>query len=422
MPLETAPSIPETKSGDTPAAPAPNLKPGTFPEAFGELEELERISEQPAAKAKSEPKPRKAAPKPAAKPAASEEKPTEEPPKEEKKEPAKTVPKDDEPEPVVEDGDPDPAAKFQLAHDLRKEYRKLHKVAQDKDAKIAELTARLNGSPVNNAVLEENKAIKKRLEEVESELRYLDYTKSAEFKEKFEKPYQDAYDDAVEEIKELRVNLDDGNTRPATAQDFQRILQADNQDVRALANQMFGDAAGDVLAARRKLIELNRNANRESKRFREEASERERKKAIQAAEEKEGMRRMWDAAIQTVAEKYPEYFKPIEGDEDYNKELAAGYAVVDRAHDPALPTEERIARLAALRHRAAAFRAQVFINKRLKSRVAELEEVVKGYEESAPQGGSGKGEASRAPHGESDDGYESAMAEIDRLAATDKEE
>lgn len=436
MPTETLqPAVQQKGSATQTASPSPDLAPkkGDFPEAFGEIEELERnqAGEKPRStppKPKADPKPApKAAPKPQVKPPGSEEPPKADPDDETATETGDDPPKPKDKAEVKEkslpgDDEPDPSAKFQLAHDLRKEYRKLHKTVSEKDREIAELRARSEKAPVNNAVLEENKALKKRMEALEEEIRYVDFTKSSEFKEKFERPYQDAYTDAVEEVKELRVNLPDGQSRPATAQDLDKILQAETQDVRTLANEMFGDAAPDVLAARRRLAELTRNANRESKRYRESAAERERQKAIKAAEEKEGMGRMWKQANEAIAERYPEHFGHIEGDDEYNKELDAGYQTVEKAHSPDLPMEERMSRLAAVRHRAAAFRAKMLQVKRLKSRVQELEQVVAEYEKSAPAGGHGKGEAERAEGAEGGDRFEDAGSEIDRLAAMDKQE
>lgn len=423
MALE-APAAPSAATTPTPepaqtqgVAPKPTRARNEYPEAYDELESLEKPA----------PKPEKPAPKPAAdsrpatEPAPKPPGAKEPPPKPEAD---KTPEKKDTPaldKALDEPGDePDPTAQFKTAHDLRKAYRKLHKeVVPTLEREVAELRSKVeSGTPAATAAMEEAKSLRKRLEEVETELRYVDYTKSAEFKEKFEKPYQDAYDDAVEEVKELRVNLPDGNTRAATAQDFQRILQADQQDVRALATELFGDAAQDVLSARRRLIELNRTANRESKRYREQAAEREKQRTLKAAEEKEGMERMWKKSVADVAEKYPQFFGKIEGDEEYNKTLETGYANVDRAHDPKIPMDEKIARMAVLRHKAAAFGAQVLALKRAKERISELEGVVAEYEKSAPGAGKGGGEDSRAPH-DMGNGYASAESELDELAKTD---
>lgn len=426
MALETPTSPPNPATAPEPAA-QPALKPtrirNEYPEAYDELEELERKAPsnqngngEPTAK--TEGKPPAPAPKPATtKPPVPKAEPEPAQPREKPTPEAKT-PESKEPE--ASPSEPDPTAKFTTAHDLRKDWRRLHRVVQDKDLELNKLREQLEKrAPVNEAALEENKTLKKRLEEAETELRYMDFTKSQKYKEDYEKPYQVAYESAIEEVQELWVNNEDGTTRPATAQDFQRILNASQQDVRALATKMFGEAANDVLVARRGLVELTRKANREAKEYREQATERERQRTLQAAEQRQQAETLWNKASEMLREKYPDFFKPIEGDEEYNKELEAGYATVDKAYAQGLTIEEMAARRAAVRHRAAAFRAQVLINRRLKTRVKELEGVVAEYEKSVPGEGKSGGEQRVAPAG---DGYKSAEEEIDALAAMDRTE
>lgn len=413
MPTETiAPAA-------APAVEAPKVnRPGYYDEAFAGLDELEKPSKQAEKPAKETPKPT-AAPKPPAEkqePAEGAPKPPAEKPVTDKPAaaPAKTdkKPETAEPEPAPE---ADPSAKFQLAHDLRKAFRNQHKELQAKENELKELRAKVSTkAPPPEPIIEENKALKKRLEEVETELKYVDYTKSAEFKEKFEKPYQDAYDDAIEEVKEFHVLTEDGGTRPATAQDFQRVLQADVSEVRKIAADLFGESANDVLVMRRKLVDLNRTATREAKRYRESAGQREQERAAKIAEEREGMRKLWTEAVESIPKKYPEWFAHKEGDDEWNAELDAGYAVVDKAHQEGLPVEEKVARLAALRHRAAAFRPLVMKTKRLEARVAELTEVIKGYEESSPKAGKNGSEANRV-NGSSEP--PSAFDELDAIDA-----
>lgn len=407
---------------DPAAAPIPGVKPtrarNEYPEAYDELEELERTPTKPTAAKAPAPKPADSQPAPGASAKPPAAKPPEKPAAPEPK--ADDKPVDDKAaEPVSELAEINEATKqFKTAHDLRKDWHRLKKTVAEKEAQLAEFKARVEKSPINNAVVEENKAMRKRLDDLEAEIRYQDYTKSDEYKKNFEQPYQDAYEYALEQVTELFVTTADGQTRPATANDFQRILQADKTEVRALARQMFGDDADDVLDERKKLIDINLKANREAKRYREQAAERERQKALKQVEERERMEGLWNRALESIQEKYPEYFKHRDGDEEYNKELDAGYATVDKAHAADLPLEEKVARLAALRHRAAAFRPLVLERNRLKARVEELEGVVAEYEKSAPTGGRGGSETERVGKAESN-GYSNAEEEIDALAQRD---
>lgn len=407
-------------------------KPGDYADAFADIEELERSTVAPKeapkgasdakATSRTETKPKTAA---SEKSAATEKSSMAGTNAEGVKGDQEIAKDKDQSTHAVDDGggkegvvgEADPSAQFKTAHDLRKDWRRKKERLEAVERENAELRAKSSKPTPDSTVLEENKTLKKRLEEYEIELRYQDYTKSEEFKEKHEKPYQRAFDRAVDEVKELYVNLDDGSSRPATEKDFERVLNADKTEVKALANKLFGDDARDVLDLRRKLIDMNRAATEDAKNYRENASKRELERANKKLESEAQLKRLWEKANEEIPEKFPQYFKPIDGDDEYNAALKQGYEIIDAAHDPNLPIEEKVARLAGARHRAAGYRAQVLLRKRAEARVKELEEVVKGYEESAPKGGAGRGEGTRVTGGESNGEIPDIAAEIDAIEA-----
>lgn len=437
--LDAPPVVEKDEPSLTPAAPTdgatPTEKPhrarNEYPEAYDELEALDAKGkgEKDVSKAGEATKPSPAKTVEGATPRDASgkfvkpgEKPIERPRTEVEKEAETPVPvkakEGEQPAPektakegeALPDAETDPTAKYQLAHDLRKAFRKLHKEHDALKSETAQLRARSQAKP-DEALSGEVKKLRDQLSAAETELRYLDYTKSQEFKDKFEKPYQDAFSDAVEEVRELRVTNADGQSRPATEADFQRILAADHQEVRELANGMFGEYANDVLALRRKLIDMNRNANREAKRYREGAAEREKARAVKQQEEREGLEKLWKSKVAEVGERYKQFFGEVDGDDEYNESLRDGYKRVDSANSPDLPLEEKVTRLAVVRHKAAAFGAQVLLNKRLQARVTELEEALKEYEKSIPAGG--KGGADKRVEGE--EVVKSADEELDEL-------
>lgn len=418
---QEAPTAPPVSPNPAPS-PAVN-KPGDYADAFADIEELERSTVAPKETPKApadKPKSAAATAKPASKSTTEPKEPVTEAVPAKAKDDAGAVKSDDpakgDGEPAA--GEPDPSAQFKTAHDLRKDWRRKKERLEAVERENAELRAKSSKPTPDSTVLEENKTLKKRLEEYEIELRYQDYTKSEEFKEKYEKPYQQRFDRAVDEVKELYVNLEDGSSRPATEKDFERILGADKTEVKALARKMFGDEDyRDVLEHRRDLIEMNRKATQDAKNYRENANKRELERASKKLEADTQLKRLWEKANEEIPEKFPQYFKPIEGDDEYNAALKQGYEIIDAAHDPNLPIEEKVARLAGARHRAAGYRAQVLLRKRAEARVKELEEVVKGYEESAPKGGAGRGEGSRVTGGESNGEIPDIAAEIDAIEA-----
>lgn len=311
------------------------------------------------------------------------------------------------------DAAPDPTAKYQLAHDLRKAFRSLHKEHDALKSEVVTLRARAQAKP-DEAAVSEVKQLRQRLSEAEQELRYLDYTKSGEFQEKYSRPYQAAFARAVAEVEEMQVLDESGNpVRSATEQDFRSVMTAGKAEVKALARRLFGEDAGEVLALRRKLNDMNEDANQEAKSYREKAAERERQRTLKAAEEREGLERMWKTKVSEVAEHYKRFFGKVEGDDEYNEALEDGYRRIEAAHAEGLSLEEKTTRLAVVRHKAAAFGAQVLLNKRLTGRVKELEEALKEYERSTPAGGKG-GQEERVAAGGAANG-KSVEEELDEL-------
>lgn len=423
-------AAPETHPSHERPAPSTatvDLKSDSFSDVFSEIDELERGSkpaapakppEKPAAPAKpateakttpAQKPPEKASEKPVA-PAKPEEKPAEA---------AATTKPEEAGEPAAE---ADPTAHIHLAPDLRKELRRQFKENSSLKTEVQQLREQVKkpDTQQTTALVEENKRLKDRLNEIDQELRYVEYTKSNEFKERFEKPFQDALADAYEEITEFPVTDSEGNTRAATSKDFNTLLDAPKETVRKLAQDMFGDYAQDALAMRRKLIDLRRSADREAKRYRDEAKTRETERLTKQVEERETVEKLWKRSIEQVVEKFPQYFAPVEGDAELNEALEKGYAVVDKAHDPKLPREERIERMAVARAKAAAFPAMQLRNKRLADRVKELEGYLAEYEKSEP--GEGSRPTNGEPHGGEPgmpEGYVSAEDAIDELAQRD---
>lgn len=391
--------------------PAPEKVPPPIKTAREELDDLAAFDSGRTAKPTTPPKAEAAKPveqKPAAKP----------PEKAPAPKPAEKAP---ETAAEPEGADPDPSQKFQLAHDLRKAYRELYKKNEQQTKELTEYKSRTrNGDdPEKKVLLEQTQAMKKRLEEVEGELRYLDYTKSDEFKTKFEKPFRDAYADVAEEIKEYWVSTPDGE-RAATPGDFDKIFEAPPQEVRKMAKELFGDSAEDVLSMRRKLVDLRKNADREAKRYREEAADREKRTVTEKAEAEMRARKLWNEANEEIVKRFPQWFGEVEGDDEINQALKDGYSYIDRQTSSDLKMEDRITANAAIRHRAAAFKPMLIRQKRLEARVAELTEALKAYEQSEPGEGSRTGtDADRLSKGAPE--FVSAADEIDRLANQDKD-
>lgn len=301
-----------------------------------------------------------------------------------------------------------------------------HKAARAKaEQELADL--RKSGvDPLKGKEYEEKiSAIQKRNEELENHMRFVDYSKSTEFAEKYQKPYDQAWQRWMGDLGELTVRGEDGSERAIAPTDILELVNLPLPKARESAEEKFGAFADDVMSARkeiRSLFESQQRALEEAKTKGKEHIEGQTKAqmAAQEALTKE-ISEVWTQANQSVVtdEKISKWFKPVEGDEEGNTRLSKGYELADRAftmdpRDPRLSKEQRaeVVRLhAAIRNRAAAFGRIAFQNDTLSKRVAELEGEIAKYKQTEPGNGQSRSEAP-ASAGSAKDRMRAALAKV----------
>lgn len=211
----------------------------------------------------------------------------------------------------------------------------------------------------------------KRVEELEKEMYFVNYEKSADFKTKYQEPYERAWKLAMEDLQGLTLeDPETGVQRPFTSNDMSAILNIDDlRQARQMANQLYGELADDVMAHRKEIRKIFQQRTEALREAREKGSARDKERqefeAKHMKELTDSIGQHWTKANEemTKHEKYGTYFVPKEGDEQGNARLTKGFMLVDRAMsenpmNPKLTAEERrsiIERQAAIRNRAAAF-------------------------------------------------------------------
>jgi len=268
-----------------------------------------------------------------------------------------------------------------------------------------------------------------RAQELEEHIRFVDYSKSSEFKTKYETPYVQAWQRAMSDLSEISVkDPQTGQQRSAEPRDMQVLLNMSLGEARTFAEEMFGPFANDVMNYRKEIKSLNdaqNNALEEARKSGEtrqkELSDRSSQQlAVIQSEIKTTWERENEAAL--ANKEHGEFFKPIEGNEEVNNRLKKGFEMVDRAFtlnpsDPKLTPQQRadVVRLhAAVRNRAAAYGRLVFELKGLRAKLAEANKKIEGYQTSAPAT-SGRGGSPEAPTtGKS--ARERMFSELEKLA------
>ena len=277
-------------------------------------------------------------------------------------------------------------------------------------------------------VEERVKSIEARNAELEDHIKYVDYTRSKEFQDKFEAPYEAAWKRQMGNLKDISVPLENGASRPFSPEDLLSLVNMERGQARKVAEELFGQDAEDVLAARlecRRLWDEREQGLAEAKKSGSErvSKAQQQYKTAQEAVAKT-IKETWDAVNHAIAED-PEigaFFKPREGDADWNQRLAKGFELVDMAfnqdpRDPRLTPQERdtiIKRHAAIRNMSGSWRAMRYDLKRVQAKLEAAEKQLKGYKGSTPgTAGSTPASNTTAVPGR---GMDRLMAGLDKLA------
>lgn len=320
--------------------------------------------------------------------------PPEPTPKEEVKDKKAEPPqKQEEPAKVEEEGSKKPEApveeKTTTAKELRVAYDNSKKRIQSLETEIAELK---KSKPVQDdaekkTLLERLASEEKKRKEIESELGAYNYEKTEDYRNRFQKPMESAFAFAHQEISQLKIEGEDGTSRAATKEDFNKLLHLNTYDANKIATELFGSAAPEVMAHRRKILELNMDRVGAIKEHAANREKIEQEQAIDRQRQEKAAEELWEKSKKEQIEKYPQYFAPKEGDTEINELLEKGIKVTDLVFSRTeIPMEKRIELTATVRNKAAAFDRLALENKRKADRISELEKELEGYKKSAPSG------------------------------------
>jgi len=250
-----------------------------------------------------------------------------------------------------------------------------------------------------------------RIKEMEDDLRYFNAEKYDPDIIKANADYEGAWKRALHELSELTVaDGESGQQRQVKAEDILALVNMPLGQARSVANSVFGDFADDVMAHRKEIKTLFEGKMAKLEELKKNGSEREKQRKEQyekANGELAGqLNSLWEKEVNSVLanEKHGKFFKPREGDEDWNTRIDKGFKFVDETYalnvrDPRLTPDQRalaIRKHVAVRNRAAAFEAIRFDYERTLTKLAEVEKKLAQYEESTPPIG-GQTPANGAP-------------------------
>lgn len=403
MPAAPAPPpAPAAKPAAEPAEPAdPKFgtnAPDPWNEAFGDLEKFSTSDKPAKPDKKPDPKGKKEPPKP-------EEKKAEEPAKPEE---AKT---DDKP--AVPEKAP------VQARELRTAYENSKARIKQLEAEVGTLKAE-RGKPAENgeykALQERYEAATKRLQELDQEVKFANYERHPEYKERYEQPYIDAYVMGRQKASQLKVQNEDGTVRAGTPEDFDLIMGIPNDgDAIEAAERLFGKAGTLVINHRENVQRANALRVKSLEDFRKNGSERMKLAQQQWQDHANHLERLWGEESKAVREKF-EWARPMEGDDEGNKLLEKGEEITRMAlggdEIKGLTPEQQIKLTAAVYFRSVAAGRLLYWNRQLTAENADLQKQLAEYKDSAPADGDGD---ERGESAEGGDDMDSILKQLDKM-------
>lgn len=283
--------------------------------------------------------------------------------------------------------------------ELRNWAKRMGSRAETAEQQLSRLNQRIKQLEANpqqqsdvRAITEELATTKKRLQEYEGELKVTRYERSGEYKEKYEKPYHNAVQNAYSEVGELLVNVpnpedpENPRERQATPQDFDEVYALPLGPATKLAKQKFGDAASIVISHVKAIKDASKAALGAVKDHKGKAAEFEQQQTAQQKMIEEGRSRMFGEAAKAIGEKYPNLFAEREGDTAWNESLAKGRNMADLAYSDrkSLSPAQSAILDAQIYARVSAFPGLRQENDKLKADVAKLTKEIEEIRGSAP--------------------------------------
>jgi hypothetical protein len=289
----------------------------------------------------------------------------------------------------------------------------------------------------------------KERETLQNELKFAKYERSAEYKERYQQPFLNSYQEGQklmtalsfkepDKLDEFGAVVEAGKMRKGTEADWDTLMAINDEDsANKFVADHFGHNAARIILQRQKNLELFGAMNRAVEDFRKQAGEREGQMSELMSKQQKEISERWHAANNAAAQKYPELFAPDPADAKGNNLLSYGTRLADLAFgvlDPSefsklpesiqakmvngkLPPQEMTLLHSAIRNRAAAHDRLVYRLRQKDAELKALQEKLDGFEESEP----GKGQERRVEVPGKKKGpagtFDEIDAEFDRLAA-----
>lgn len=294
--------------------------------------------------------------------------------------------------PVTPPVAPQKIAEVRVAYESQKKELETLRTERADWEKKTESARKAAADETSTKLAKDIAALRQERQDLADQLRFIDYRESPEYKEKFQKPLQERWEEALQDIEGLTIANEDGTTEKVTAAHLTRLLGMPAGTAAAEAARLFGPAATEILAHRRAILGLQKAAASASDEWKTKGSQLSADRERQQAEHHAAVRGQYDTAIKDMRESVPDIFaRPA--DDESAKFFDKGEALVNLAFkreglEDGLTQEQQTQRIvkaqAGVAARAAAFGAQQHRLNKANARVKALETELAAYKTTEP--------------------------------------
>jgi hypothetical protein len=272
--------------------------------------------------------------------------------------------------------------------------------------------------PEKKELLTKSEQLAKKAADLEEKLKFTDYEQSDEYKDRYFKPYAEAFHagrlKTASFSTQQKIDPETGSvleaSRKATADDFDRIMSMDDDKAADYAVELFGQSKANLILWHRENI-LQKNSERSTalEEFRKTAGERSKTEFEARQKRSKTLEETFNKLNTDVKTKHPQLFAEVDGDEEGNALLKKGYdrytamfnggKTLDADGQEIKLTDEQVVQLhSEALNKAAAFNRLARSNKKATERIKELETELEQFKSSEPKGAEGvKAEDDGAP-------------------------
>jgi hypothetical protein len=358
---------------------------------------------------------------------------------------------DKSPSPSDQETQPPQPAKVKAAT-LREGLEQARAEAADwkgKYEKLAADTSKPKPDPEKEQLLKTRDDLNKQIAELQGEIKFANYERSQEYKEKYHEPFLRAYEQGqkllstlsykeADKLDEVGNVTEQGKTRKGTDADWETLMSITDEDAaNKFISEHFGYNAARVTLLRDKVFDIHNQGRAAIEEFRKQAGTRETQVRELMTKQQEEVSKRWHEANVHAAEKFPQHFAPDPADAKGTALLEEGIRLTDLAFgvlDPSefpklpegiraklvngkLPPGDMVMLHSAIRNRSAAYPRLVYKLKQAEAANKELTDKLAGFEKSEP--GEGQRRRTETPGTKKTpaDSWAAVDEAFDRLAA-----